>query len=164
VVIKKMGQGKSSLVIAWCCGHFIDEYDPTIEDSYRKQFEIFPGVCSTLVALTDFVDIRHPCEYSSPINEIECFIFCDEFSEPGAIDAIEEQRSWIVKQIKHKKVGFILCRTKADLDLPFVEKRRVKSWALEHNASFVSTSSKSEIRICLRFSLFMTFIIPKKNV
>ncbi len=111
----------------------------------------------------DFVDIRHPGEYSSPINEIECFIFCDEFSEPGAIDAIEEQRSWIVKQIKHKKVGLILCRTKADLDLPFVDKRRVKSWALKHNAAFVSTSSKREIRICLRLCFHIHDIYYSKK-
>ena len=31
------GVGKSSLVIQFIQNHFVDEYDPTIEDSYRKQ-------------------------------------------------------------------------------------------------------------------------------
>ena len=31
------GVGKSALTIQLIQNHFVDEYDPTIEDSYRKQ-------------------------------------------------------------------------------------------------------------------------------
>ncbi|KAI9434188.1 P-loop containing nucleoside triphosphate hydrolase protein [Lactarius indigo] len=37
VVIGSGGVGKSALTIQFMHNHFVDEYDPTIEDSYRKQ-------------------------------------------------------------------------------------------------------------------------------
>jgi len=40
VVIGSGGVGKSALTIQFVQNHFVDEYDPTIEDSYRKQCTI----------------------------------------------------------------------------------------------------------------------------
>lgn len=40
VVVGAGGVGKSALTIQLIQNHFVDEYDPTIEDSYRKQVVI----------------------------------------------------------------------------------------------------------------------------
>ena len=40
VILGSGGVGKSALCIQYIQGHFVDQYDPTIEDSYRKQVVI----------------------------------------------------------------------------------------------------------------------------
>ena len=37
VVLGESGVGKSTITIQYIQNYFIEEYDPTIEDSYRKQ-------------------------------------------------------------------------------------------------------------------------------
>ena len=45
VVVGAGGVGKSALTIQLIQNHFVDEYDPTIEDSYRKQVEVDGQQC-----------------------------------------------------------------------------------------------------------------------
>ena len=45
--------GKSSLTIQLVANHFVEEYDPTIEDSYRKQVHIGNVLWSVTSLLAD---------------------------------------------------------------------------------------------------------------
>lgn len=40
VVLGSGGVGKSALTVQFVQGIFVEKYDPTIEDSYRKQVEV----------------------------------------------------------------------------------------------------------------------------
>ena len=55
VIVGGGGVGKSALTIQLIQNHFIDEYDPTIEDSYRKQVTIDDETC-----LLDILDTGTP--------------------------------------------------------------------------------------------------------
>ncbi|KPI44854.1 Protein ras-2 [Cyphellophora attinorum] len=45
VVLGDGGVGKTALTIQLCLNHFVETYDPTIEDSYRKQVSIDQQSC-----------------------------------------------------------------------------------------------------------------------
>lgn len=45
VVLRDGGVGKTALTIQLCLNHFVETYDPTIEDSYRKQVQIDNQSC-----------------------------------------------------------------------------------------------------------------------
>lgn len=48
VVLGSGGVGKSALTVQFVQGIFVEKYDPTIEDSYRKQVEV-DGVQGTYI-------------------------------------------------------------------------------------------------------------------
>merc|ERR1712217_851462 len=60
VVLGGGGVGKSALTIRLVTDNFLDEYDPTIEDSYRKQVEI-----DGQTALLDILDTAGQEEFAS---------------------------------------------------------------------------------------------------
>ncbi|XP_007174991.1 ras-related protein Rap-1b-like isoform X2 [Balaenoptera acutorostrata] len=45
VVLGSGGAGKSALTVQFVQGIFVEKYDPTIEDSYRKQVEVDAQQC-----------------------------------------------------------------------------------------------------------------------
>ena len=45
VVLGSGGVGKSALTVQFVQGIFVEKYDPTIEDSYRKQVEVDSQQC-----------------------------------------------------------------------------------------------------------------------
>uniref|UniRef100_A0A671FB46 HRas proto-oncogene, GTPase n=1 Tax=Rhinolophus ferrumequinum TaxID=59479 RepID=A0A671FB46_RHIFE len=60
VVVGTGNVGKSALTIQFFQNHFVEEYDPTIEDSYRKQVVIDGETC-----LLDILDTAGQEEYSA---------------------------------------------------------------------------------------------------
>eukprot|EP00968_Pinguiococcus_pyrenoidosus_P011283 scaffold903_cov262-Pinguiococcus_pyrenoidosus.AAC.18 len=60
VVLGGGGVGKSALTIRLITDNFLEEYDPTIEDSYRKTMKI-----DGIEAVLDILDTAGQEEYSS---------------------------------------------------------------------------------------------------
>ncbi|GAB7351587.1 hypothetical protein MBLNU459_g2209t1 [Dothideomycetes sp. NU459] len=62
VVLGDGGVGKTALTIQLCLNHFVETYDPTIEDSYRKQVQIDGQSCMLEVLDTagqeEYVSLR----------------------------------------------------------------------------------------------------------
>lgn len=67
MVVGAGGVGKSALTIQLIQNHFVDEYDPTIEDSYRKQVVIDGETC-----LLDILDTAGQEEYRYVMSPAGC--------------------------------------------------------------------------------------------
>ena len=65
VVVGGGGVGKSALTIQLIQNQFVTEYDPTIEDSYRKQVTIDEETC-----LLDILDTAGQEEYSAMRDQV----------------------------------------------------------------------------------------------
>lgn len=75
------GVGKSTLVIAWIQHVFVQEYDPTIEDSYRKELCSKSGDKYILDVLDtagpeEFTALRDQWFRDTGVEGLPFFFFC----------------------------------------------------------------------------------------
>ena len=72
VVLGSGGVGKSALTVQFVQGIFVEKYDPTIEDSYRKQVEVDGQQC--------MLEILDTAGTVNIINIIMIWRYCPELS------------------------------------------------------------------------------------
>lgn len=74
VVLGSGGVGKSALTVQFVQGIFVEKYDPTIEDSYRKQVEVDGQQCMLEILDTaGTVSFVHRSATSSHILKLSIF-------------------------------------------------------------------------------------------
>jgi len=115
VVVGGGGVGKSALTIQFIQSHFVDEYDPTIEDSYRKQC-----VIDEEVALLDILDTAGQEEYSAMREQYmrtgEGFLLVYSIIDKNSFDEIKGFHSQILRVKDCESFPMILVGNKADLE------------------------------------------------
>jgi small GTP-binding protein len=65
VVLGSGGVGKSALTVQFVQGIFVEKYDPTIEDSYRKQVEVDGQQCMLEILDTAGTVRRHTMKHGN---------------------------------------------------------------------------------------------------
>jgi len=148
VVLGGGGVGKSALTIRLVTDNFLDEYDPTIEDSYRKQVEI-----DGTTALLDILDTAGQEEFASMqdqwMREGKGFLLVYNITESSSFDEIPILRDKILRAKDVNKVPLVLAGNKVDLRNPKDKnqvtndsgKELAKKWAVP----FFETSAKEKI-------------------
>jgi GTPase KRas protein len=115
VIVGGGGVGKSALTIQLIQNHFIDEYDPTIEDSYRKQVTIDEETC-----LLDILDTAGQEEYSAMRDQYmrtgQGFLCVYSITAKSTFDEITSFREQILRVKDKDKVPMILVGNKCDLE------------------------------------------------
>jgi GTPase KRas protein len=114
VVLGGGGVGKSALTIRLVTDNFLDEYDPTIEDSYRKQVLI-----DDRPALLDILDTAGQEEFSSMqdqwMREGKGFLLVYNITSKPTFEEIEMLREKIVRAKDTDKIPIVIAGNKCDL-------------------------------------------------
>lgn len=147
VVVGGGGVGKSALTIQFIQSHFVDEYDPTIEDSYRKQVAI-----DNEVALLDILDTAGQEEYSAMREQYmrtgEGFLLVYSVIERESFNELSTFYQQILRVKDTDDVPIVLVGNKSDL----TEERSVsyeegEKLAKQFNCEFLETSAKQGINV-----------------
>lgn len=115
VVVGGGGVGKSALTIQLTQSHFVDEYDPTIEDSYRKQV-----VIDDEVSILDILDTAGQEEYSAMREQYmrngEGFLLVYSITSKSSLDELMTYYQQILRVKDTDYVPIVVVGNKSDLE------------------------------------------------
>lgn len=147
VVVGGGGVGKSALTIQLIQSHFVDEYDPTIEDSYRK-----PCTIDNEQVLLDILDTAGQEEYSAMREQYmrtgEGFLLVYSIDSRSSLDELTSFYEQIQRVKESDNVPILIVGNKCDLE----NERQVsyeegKQLAESFNCKFFETSAKQRINV-----------------
>ena len=147
VIVGGGGVGKSALTIQLIQNHFIDEYDPTIEDSYRKQVTIDEETC-----LLDILDTAGQEEYSAMRDQYmrtgQGFLCVYAITSRSSFDEINAFREQILRVKDADTVPMVLVGNKADLEAERqVTKVEGQDLAKSYGCAFFESSAKTRVNV-----------------
>ncbi|KAF1817142.1 ras-domain-containing protein [Eremomyces bilateralis CBS 781.70] len=143
VVVGGGGVGKSCLTIQLIQAHFVDEYDPTIEDSYRKQC-----VIDDEVSLLDILDTAGQEEYSAMREQYmrtgEGFLLVYSITSRQSFEEIMTFQQQILRVKDKDYFPIIVVGNKCDLEGEReVSTQEGAQLARQFGCQFIETSAKS---------------------
>ena len=147
VVVGGGGVGKSAITIQFVQRHFIEDYDPTIEDSYRKQITI-DGEPSLL----NILDTAGQEDYSAMRDQYmrtgQGYMIVFAVNNRCTFDEVSEFHEQILRVRDADSVPLVIVGNKVDI----VEGREVttlegKALAKSFNAVYIETSAKMRMNV-----------------
>lgn len=151
VILGEGGVGKSALTIQFVNNHFVTDYDPTIENSYRKQITVDD---STL--MLDILDTAGQEEYSAMrdqyIRSGQGFIVVYSIISRSTFEKITEFREKILMVKDEDDFPIVLLGNKCDLETDrVVSKDEGMALGKSFGVPFFETSAKNKVNITESF-------------
>jgi len=142
VIVGGGGVGKSAITIQFIQGLFVEEYDPTIEDSYRK-----PCSVDGLSTVIDLLDTAGQEEYASMrdtyIRGGEGFLLTYAINSMGSFEEIHNYQKHILRIKDSDHYPIVLIGNKSDLpaDQRVITEEAGRNTAKEWKVPFFETSA-----------------------
>ncbi|KAJ2837711.1 RAS1 protein [Coemansia erecta] len=146
VMLGSGGVGKSMITTKYMNGSFSDEYDPTIEDSYRRQCTVDGDTC-----VIEILDTAGQEEYAAMqdnhIRSGDCFVVVYSVADRQTL----QEAKMVVQKIFRTKdtdhVPIVLVGNKCDLPYHTVETREGMEYARSIHSGFYEASARNNIKI-----------------
>jgi len=140
------GVGKTALAVQFTLNCFIETYDPTIEDAYRKQLLVDERMC-----LVEVIDTAGQEEYATLrdqwIREGQGFVLVYSIASRVSFERIEIFRQSI-DRIKRQTPVFLLVGNKSDKaterEVSYEEGAQL---AQKYECNFFETSAKTSLNV-----------------
>ncbi|ANZ75963.1 BA75_02242T0 [Komagataella pastoris] len=147
VVLGSGGVGKSCLTVQFVQGIYVETYDPTIEDSYRKQIEIDDKVIDLEILDTAGVQ-QFTAMRELYIKSGKGFLLVYSVDDPNSLKELERIREQVLRIKDNSNMPIVLVGNKSDL----VETRKLTPQdgiekAANWNCSFYETSALNKSNV-----------------
>lgn len=147
VVLGSGGVGKSALTVQFVSGCFMEKYDPTIEDFYRKEIEVDNSPC-----VLEILDTAGTEQFASMrdlyIKNGQGFVVVYSLTNHQTFQDIKPMKELITRVKGSERVPILLVGNKADLEHQR-EVSEVEGRALAQNwlCPFMEASAKSRTNV-----------------
>lgn len=147
VVLGSGGVGKSALTVQFVQSIFVEKYDPTIEDSYRKQVEVDGQQC-----MLEILDTAGTEQFTAMrdlyMKNGQGFILVYSITSQATFNDLSELREQILRVKDTDKVPMVLVGNKCDLeDDRVVKKDTGNGLANQWGSAFFETSARKKINV-----------------
>ncbi|RIA96954.1 putative small G-protein Ras2 [Glomus cerebriforme] len=147
VVLGDGGVDKTALTIQLCLNHYVETYDPIIEDSYRKQVVIDDQPC-----VLEVLDTAGQEEYTALrdqwIRDGEGFLLVYSISSRSTFERVERFRDQIIRVKDTDNIPIMLVGNKCDrITEREVSREEGMIMARRLNCQFIESSAKTCVNV-----------------
>jgi len=148
VVLGSGGVGKSALTVQFVQGIFVEKYDPTIEDSYRKQVEVDSQQC-----MLEILDTAGTEQFTAMrdlyMKNGQGFVLAYSIIAQSTFNDLPDLREQILRVKDMDDVPMVLVGNKCDLaDQRVISTEQGEAMARKfNNCAFLESSAKTKVNV-----------------